>query len=121
MKGDKTMLNEINEMGMEMETAIEPAIELVEEVCKDAIEGEIKSGNGLGKTVLIIGGVALCGLAVAGVIALKNKNSDESKKQKTKWHFGRVPAESEDYEEEWEEEEVETIPEEDVTDEDTKK
>lgn len=115
------MSNEINEMETTMEETYEPTFEPVG-VYEGTVEDETKSGGGLGAAALLIaGGVALGGLAVKGIMALKNKNDDKPKKQKTKWKLMRVPVEDEDYEEEFEEVEVETIPEEDVTVEDTKK
>lgn len=60
----------------------------------ECCESESKKGLGLA-AVLIGGGLALGGLAVAGVKKLKDKKADKPKKQKTKLKLVRVPVEEE--------------------------
>ena len=81
-----------NEM-MELETTMEPEVD--SEVSMDDIDTESKGNSGL-IAIVVGGGLALAGLAYAGVKKLKKTKVDKPKKPKTKWKLVRVPVETED-------------------------
>ena len=81
-----------NEM-MELETTMEPEVD--SEVSMDDIDTESKGNSGL-IAIVVGGGLALAGLAYAGVKKLKKTKADKPKKPKTKWKLVRVPVETED-------------------------
>ena len=81
-----------NEM-MELETTMEPEVD--SEVSMDDIDTESKGNSGL-IAMVVGGGLALAGLAYAGVKKLKKTKADKPKKPKTKWKLVRVPVETED-------------------------
>ena len=81
-----------NEM-KELETTMEPEVD--SEVSMDDIDTESKGNSGL-IAIVVGGGLALAGLAYAGVKKLKKAKADKPKKPKTKWKLVRVPVETED-------------------------
>lgn len=81
-----------NEM-KELETTMEPEVD--SEVSMDDIDTESKGNSGL-IAIAVGGGLALAGLAYAGVKKLKKTKADKPKKPKTKLKLVRVPVETED-------------------------